>query len=67
VGVLAVMQRDDRVSIAPDDQGRHPLVKVVPVAGVDTLAARVDYPAERGEKGHATIPVGERCIAACYL
>ena len=67
VRVLAVVDGDDRIARAPDDEDGHALGEVEPVAGVDALAAGADDRAQRREEGRPTVGVGERRVAACDL
>ena len=67
VGVLAVVDGDDWVTRTPDDEDRHALGEVEPVAGVDALTACADDRVQRGEEGGAAPGVGERRVAASDL
>ena len=67
VGVAAVLDRDHRVGVAPDDQGRYLVGEVEAVEGGDALALLVDHRAHRVDEGVAGPLLGERGVAACEL
>ena len=54
---LAVARRDDRVALAPDDQGRQNGREVQPVVGADALAAGVDHRPHGVQEGLARAAV----------
>jgi hypothetical protein len=65
--VFGVLDGNDRIARPPDDEDRHTLGEVEPVAGVDALPASADNPAQRREESCSTFAVDERPIAACDL
>ena len=59
-----VIDRDDRVALAPDDEERDRLGEVETVRGVDPLAPDVDDRPQRVQERRARLAVGERRVAA---
>src|SRR5688500_4409433 len=64
---LAVVGRDDRIVLTPDDEGRQRLRQVQTIKPGDSLAHRVDYRPDRVKKCCACLSVAERGIAASPL
>ncbi len=64
MGVAPVLDRDHRIALAPDDQGRHLLGEVESIAGADPLADRVNHRTQGVEEGKPGAGVVERRITA---
>ena len=64
MGGARVLDRDDRVALAPDQQERDRLGKVEAIAGVDALAHGVDDRPQRVQERRARVAVGERGVTA---
>ncbi len=64
VRLATVRGGDDAVAGSPDDQRRHRLGQVEPVAGGDPLPGGIEDGAHRVDEGAAGLAVGERRVAA---
>ena len=61
---MRVLDRDDRVALAPHDQERQRLGEVEPIARIHALAPEIDDPPERVQERRARRAVRERGVAA---
>ena len=64
VGLAAVVDGDDRVVLAPDDEDREGVGEVELVEGGDALALHADDRAQGGDEGLAALGIGEGRVAA---
>src|SRR4051794_8136618 len=64
LGFAAVLDRDDRVVFAPNDEEWQGFGEVEAVEGGNPLALHVDYRAEGGEEGLAALGIGKGRVAA---
>ena len=62
-----VLDRDDRIVGAPDQQGGQPLGQIQAVGGADPLALEIDDRAQRVQERLARVAVGKRRVAARRL
>ena len=64
MGRVRVLDRDDRVALAPDDQERDRLGEVEPIARVHALTHGIDDRPERVQERRARLAVRERRVTA---
>jgi hypothetical protein len=66
-GCIGVLDGDDVIAVAPEDQGRDGSGQVESIVGADRLPARVDHGAHRADERVAVLRFGQRCIGAPHL
>jgi len=64
---MRMVDRDDRVAGAPDDERGKLGGELQPVVGADALAADADHGTERPKKSRPAVRIGQRVVAAADL
>ena len=59
---LAVLDGNDSISRAPNDEDWHALGQVETVGGMDALTSGADHSAQRGQEGSTTVAVNKRSV-----
>ena len=63
----AVLDRNDRIAVSPDEHERDVLGQIQPVAGVDSLAPGLHDRAERVHERGPGVRVGQRGVTTSQL